>query len=118
MMIKEHRSAMKFMTKITSFVILIAMFLSINLFTSKSTYAFFPVCCPCTVTCVPYIQECDRAACECQSNEDTPITIQHITDQFILQREWLIKVVWEANLLPAMMMIDVKAARVPVRTSR
>lgn len=61
--------------------------------------------CKCDVTCKPRIEECSQQSCECQSNEDTPVTIDHITDEFILHRRWLIKSVWEAHMLPAMMLM-------------
>lgn len=60
-------------------------------------------CCECGCTCSPVVENCSQSACECQSNRDTPVTIQHITDEFIQHREWIIKTLWEAHVLPAMM---------------
>lgn len=56
-------------------------------------------------TCAPLIINCDKKACKCQSDADTPVTIKHITDEFIKHREWLIKILWEAHVLPAMMLM-------------
>lgn len=32
-------------------------------------------------------------------------TIMYITDEFLIHREWLVKIVWEAHMLPAMMLM-------------
>lgn len=56
-------------------------------------------------TCAPFIINCDGSACLCQSNKDTPITIKHITKEFIQHREWIIKILWEAHVLPSMMLM-------------
>ncbi len=61
--------------------------------------------CKCDYTCKPKIKECSKEACECQSKQDTPVTTQLITDEFIQHREWIVKSVWEAHLLPAMLMM-------------
>ena len=59
-------------------------------------------CCKCAVTCPPKISACSNN-CECQSREDTKVTIKHITDEFLKHRTWLVKILWEAHVLPAMM---------------
>lgn len=87
-------------------ILVFSFFSSFTLLNNAGTaYAQPCFACPCAAcgcTCAPKIQNCDNA-CWCQSNTETPITIQHITDEFIQHREWLIKVVWEAHVLPAMM---------------
>ena len=62
------------------------------------------ICC-CTSSCCGQISSCGSGGCKCQSDADTPVTIQHITDEFIQHREWLIKTFWEAHVLPAMMLM-------------
>lgn len=64
------------------------------------------ICCLCGTTCQPKVVQCAQGQCVCQSNKETPITIKHITDEFIQHREWLIKIVWEAHLLPAMLLMS------------
>lgn len=55
--------------------------------------------------CSPLITNCSKGGCECESNKQTPITIQYMTDAFIEQRTWLVKDVWEAHMLPALMLM-------------
>jgi hypothetical protein len=71
--------------------------------------------CACQVTCKPKITECSKGGCECQSNKETPIDIQHITDEFIQHRKWLIKVVWEAHVLPSMMLMTEQISAVAMQ---
>lgn len=61
--------------------------------------------CKCNVTCKSKIKDCAKNACVCQSDKDTPITKQHITDEFIQHRKWIVESLWEAHLLPAMMLM-------------
>ncbi|HPD83029.1 MAG TPA: hypothetical protein PLK85_04345 [Alphaproteobacteria bacterium] len=91
--------------KILSLIALVIGFSSYALLNNpRKAEALFggPICCPCP-TCRDALVECSRDVCACQSNAETTVTIRHITDEFIQQREWLIKVFWEAHLLPAMM---------------
>jgi len=70
--------------------------------------AFFgghpPRCCECGITCSSNVSNCS-SNCQCQSDRETPVDTQYFTDLAIEQREWLINVVWEAHLLPAMMLM-------------
>jgi len=63
-----------------------------------------PICC-CGFTCGFVIGNCSRDGCQCQSDRETDVTLQHITDEFIRHREWLVNVVFEAHVLPAMMLM-------------
>lgn len=86
------------------FMVPLSMTLTIN----SNTATAAPVCtscCQCGCTCKPKVTNCSVSACECQSNADTPVTIKHVTDEFIKHREWLIKILWEAHVLPAMMLM-------------
>jgi hypothetical protein len=71
--------------------------------------------CACGFTCEAKITECSKGSCECQSNKDTPITIKHITDEFIQHRKWLIKVLWEAHVLPSMMLMTEQISAVAMQ---
>ncbi|MEM8833653.1 MAG: hypothetical protein AAGB32_03825 [Pseudomonadota bacterium] len=77
----------------------------------KAHAGLFCICPPFGPSCVPYVADCSRNACECQSNLETGPdtqdvnTIDHITDEFIRHREWLVNVVFEAHVLPAMMLM-------------
>lgn len=79
------------------------------LFTSPATYAQGrgapPVCCCNEISCCSTVAGCSNGGCVCQSNTETAITVPHITDEFILHREWLTKIFWEAHVLPAMMLM-------------
>lgn len=63
------------------------------------------LCCDCGVTCSAELKQCANGQCVCQSNKETPDTIDHITKEFLLHREWLVKIIFEAHLLPAMMLM-------------
>lgn len=93
--------------KSTSFLLILITalgFISLgSIYLPKPAFANH-VCCPC-ITCAQPVAQCAQGQCLCQSNKDTPITIQHITDEFIQHREWLIKIVWEAHLLPSMLLM-------------
>ncbi len=98
-------------TLLNIFAALVIFFLFGYTLTIKSTTSLAaigcgcPQPCICGCTCTPWITNCGTTACTCQSNHETPITIKHITDEFIQHREWLIKIVWEAHVLPAMMLM-------------
>jgi len=63
-------------------------------------------CAPCLKPeCIRLVADCSTQGCECQSNDETEVTVPFITDKFIEHREWLIKTVWEAHMLPAMMLM-------------
>ena len=67
--------------------------------------------CCCDSTCDPWIKDCWQSACVCQSNaetgtpQDEKTTLGHISKQFVEHRRWIIETVWEAHVLPAMMMM-------------
>lgn len=81
--------------------------------TAVANSKFFPDC-ACQVTCTRVIADCG-AACACQSEKETPVTIQHITDEFIFHRRWLIKMVWEAHVLPALMLMTEQISAMAVQ---
>lgn len=43
--------------------------------------------------------------CACTGEVQTQVTLMYITDEFLIHREWLVKIVWESHMLPAMMMM-------------
>lgn len=95
-------------TVILNVVLIIAMLVAAGTVLPSSAYAHPCRCggpCACGPTCGPKVSNCSTAACECQSEEDTPKTIEHTTNKFIQHREWLIKIFWEAHILPAMMLM-------------
>lgn len=95
---------------VLNIVLIITMLVSANVTFVAPADAFSHPCscrksCVCGPTCGPKIANCSNEACECQSEEDTPKSIDHITNKFIQHREWLIKIFWEAHILPAMMLM-------------
>jgi hypothetical protein len=76
----------------------------ISFYNPKSAYADH-ICCDCGATCSAELTRCAQGQCVCQSNKETPWTKQHISDEFTQHREWLIKMVFEAHVLPAMMLM-------------
>ncbi len=88
-------------------------FFTLSIIGLSLTFVFIPktAVAQCTCCCSPSCDTevgslCSQGQCECQSNKETPITKKHITDEFIQHREWLIKIVWEAHLLPAMLLMS------------
>jgi len=77
----------------------------ISFYNPKSALASH-LCCDCPVTCKAELERCGQGQCVCQSDNETPQTKKHITDEFIQHREWLVKMVFEAHLLPAMMLMS------------
>lgn len=75
----------------------------------KQSYAACK-CCVCGITCGPNISKC-AGGCNCQSNKDTgtitdpKTSLGRITKEFIKHREWIMKHLWEAHTLPAMMLM-------------
>jgi len=89
-------------------VLLVFSSFSISLTVNHGSAYAAPICktcCKCGCTCKPKVTNCSVTACQCQSDSDTPITIKHVTDEFIKHREWLMKILWEAHVLPAMMLM-------------
>lgn len=72
-------------------------------------------CCTCGSTCSPWLSNCAQSACQCQSSQDTVVTVSHITEEFIKHREWLVKIVWEAHVLPAMMLMTEQVTTVAMQ---
>jgi len=54
--------------------------------------------------CKVFVNDCDQK-CHCQSTNETPLTKKRITDSLVQHREFVIKSVWEAHMLPSMMMM-------------
>ncbi len=64
-------------------------------------------CCnPCGSKCSSKVESCAEDGCECQSNAETPVTVKHITKQFLDHRGWIINVFWEGHVLPSMMLMS------------
>ena len=67
--------------------------------------------CCCGSTCATPVRYCGVSVCACQSTKDTgdptkpPTTMGHITEEFKKHRKWLIKILFEAHLLPSMMLM-------------
>lgn len=99
----------------------LCVFLGLLLFTISSPLssneAYAKICFPCTpccgALCVQGVLGCDTN-CGCTSTKQTcpkigkcvtGSTIAHITDEFIRHRDWLILTVWDAHVLPAMLLM-------------
>lgn len=84
-----------------------SVFIVSNIYTAKESYA--RSCCNACLRCnAPgreYFTNCATEGCECQSNKETKVDIEQITDMFVEHRKWFIKTVWEAHMLPAMMLM-------------
>lgn len=71
--------------------------------------ACVPICC-CGISCGMHVYECS-SACSCQSDEETgelgdaETTIGSDELEMIMHEEWIIKNLWEAHVLPAMMLM-------------
>lgn len=63
------------------------------------------LCCVCGTTCKPKVVNCAKDSCTCQSTEETKKTKQHITDEFIKHRKWIVQILWEAHVLPSMLLM-------------
>lgn len=67
--------------------------------------------CCCNTGCAPLVRYCGVKVCACQSDkergkpDDPPTTMGHITKEFKQHRKWIIKILWEAHVLPAMMLM-------------
>lgn len=61
--------------------------------------------CPCTACacCCGLRSQCG-SDCACTDARQTEKTVEHITDEFIKHREWLVTVLWNNHVLPAMML--------------
>lgn len=62
-----------------------------------------PFCINCCQCCS--LQSACGSDCACTSTKQTNVTIPYITEEFLIHREWLVKVVWEAHMLPAMLLM-------------
>jgi hypothetical protein len=71
--------------------------------------------CKCEVTCKSLIKDCATKSCACASEKEKKPTKDHITDEFIKHRKWIIKVLWEAHLLPAMMLMTEQISAVAMQ---
>lgn len=84
-------------------LVCIAVFIASQTLISSPSYANHS-CCNTCVRCNPLVTDCSTS-CQCQSDRETPVTTQYFTDLGIEHREWIINVVWEAHVLPAMMLM-------------
>ncbi len=62
-----------------------------------------PTCAPCC-RCAPHRASCGTE-CACTDAKQLEVTVEHITDEFIKHREWLITVLWNGHVLPGMMLM-------------
>ncbi len=85
-------------------LLLLGLFGYINFYSAAPAYAHHSCCCggSCDTEVGPL---CSQGQCVCQSDKETEKTVPHITTEFIQHREWLIKIAWEAHLLPAMLLM-------------
>lgn len=58
----------------------------------------------CGTYCDPLIIACDTV-CTDVSAEETVSTIEHIVDEFVEHREWMVEELFEGHILPAMMLM-------------
>ena len=81
-MIKLHNASLK--------VLFVALLLTSLLPTTRPSYA--QLSCPDCGTCSKLISDCADAAVKTSYDHQTkPYTIPFITEEFVMQREWLIK---------------------------
>ncbi|PZO88415.1 MAG: hypothetical protein DI626_01820 [Micavibrio aeruginosavorus] len=88
---------MTFMKRVI--VVVLAVSLSLPFFV-PSTPAWAQQCCG---TCPPHVTSCSES-CACTSEKQKKKTIEHLKQEFINHREWLVKEVFEKHLLPALML--------------
>ncbi len=65
----------------------------------SGTPAYAQLCSKCGA-CAGYV-----SGCASHSREESKKTIKHITDEWLVHREWIVKEFWEARLLPALMLM-------------
>lgn len=87
-----------------SFVLFFTLLLLTSITSQHNTAQATCVCC-CAPSCVAQIVGCDVTGCTCASNDETEKSREHVTDEFIAHREWLITVVFRDHVLPAMMLM-------------
>jgi len=90
--------------KMRYITLFLAIIVSLFLIAPSVGYAQCPICCPCGKTCSGPTSNCS-SGCVCQSNAETEHDIPFITEEFLKHREWIIKHLWEAHTLPAMMLM-------------
>lgn len=94
------------MTKHFKFIVRIVLFCfvlnviapGLSIFHAPPAYAG----CGCG-SCFDEVDGC-KSHCVCTSKNETAKTVKHLKDEFVKHREWLVKVVFEQNLLPALML--------------
>ncbi len=80
-------------------VVFVAIALSLP-FSLSSTPVWAQECCG---TCPPHVTSCSES-CACTSEKQKKKTIEHLKQEFINHREWLVKEVFQNHLLPALML--------------
>lgn len=72
--------------------------------------------CPCTpcACCCQERTSCSNT-CKCTDEKQQKVTVQHITDEFIKHREWLITVLWNGHVLPSMMLMTEQLSAVAMQ---
>lgn len=63
----------------------------------------FDMCPPSCETCAPWVTPCSQAASD-TSDIQKEITNDFITEEFVVHREWMVKVFFEMHILPALML--------------
>ena len=93
---KKHRGLL-----LLCFVISITI-LFVSALNPKSSQAHHKCCCG-TSCCKP-IGRCSQA-CVCTSNKQTNLTLEHIRQEFLHHRAWIIQILWEAHVLPSLLLM-------------
>lgn len=104
-MIKLKKNRIRFLLHLLGVVGILTAFSYSSQTPLISTSYANHVCCCNKTSCCQIVGKCGKGGCKCQSDAEKPITIQHITDEFIQHREWLIKIFWEAHILPSLMLM-------------
>lgn len=73
----------------------------------------------CVISCGVGISTC-ATSCGCTSDQETGPTKKHIFDggnpsEFLIHREWLIKVFWEGHILPSLMLMTEQISTVAIQ---
>ena len=86
-------------------VLFFALIIIISFDSQQNTAQATACVCCCAPSCLSKVVSCDITACTCASTTEAKNTRDHVTDQFVAHREWLIEVVFRDHVLPAMMLM-------------
>lgn len=107
------------------FVLTTLLILPMLTMSAKPANALFGHSCTCSpgycclASCGAGISSC-ATSCACTSGQETGPTKKHIFDggnpsEFLIHREWLVKVFWEGHILPALMLMTEQISAVAIQ---